>query len=156
MTCNNNSKTEGISLHFSSKQGFLQPMDLIRSAKSSELATIKDICTLFGTFWVGVLRVMSRFKFERNWRYLFIQIMKMAKEGRCSLHWLRGCSRRTYRSIPKNSSKKIRYLTLYLNTNSQSTSWHTQPLRNQPFSLGSRPRTCLGTKIHKISDFSCR
>ena len=71
-------------------------------------------------------RATSRFKFERDWRYLFIQI-KMTKERRCSLHWLRGCSTRMYRSFPKNNSKKIRYLTLYLNTNSQSTSWYTQP-----------------------------
>ena len=41
----------------------------------------------------------SRFKFERNRRYLFIQIKKMAKEGRCSLHWLRGCSTCMYRSM---------------------------------------------------------
>ena len=102
-------------------------MDLLRSATSSELTTIKDICTLFGTFRVGVLRATSIFKFERDWRYLFIQIKKMAKEGRCSLHWLRGCGTRMYRSFPKNSSKKIRYLTLYLNTNSQSTSSYTQP-----------------------------
>ena len=92
-------------------------------------------------------RATSRFKFERDWRYLFIQI-KMTKERRCSLHWLRGCSTRVYHSIPKNSSKKIRYLRQYLNTNSQSTSWHTQlPTSSKPFSLGSRPRTCLGTKI---------
>ena len=69
-------------------------------------------------------RATSRFKFERDWRYLFIQI-KITKERRCSLHWLRGCSTCMYRSFLKNSSKKIRYLTLYLNTTSQSTSWYT-------------------------------
>ena len=54
MSCNNNSKTEGISLHiFPRNKFFLQPMDLLRSATSRELETIKDICTLFGTFRVG-------------------------------------------------------------------------------------------------------
>ena len=69
MSCNNNSKTEGISLHiFPRNKFFLQPMDLLRSATSRELETIKDICTLFGTFRVGVLRATSRFKFERDRR----------------------------------------------------------------------------------------
>ena len=124
--CNNNSKTERISLHiFPRNKFFLQPMDQLRPATSSESATIKGICTLFGTFRVGVLRVTRRFKFERDWRYLFIQIKKIAKEGRCSLHLLRGCGTRMYRSFPKNNSKKIRYRTLYLNTSSKSTSWYT-------------------------------
>ena len=43
-------------------------MDLLRSATSSELATIKEICTLSGTFRVVVLRGTSRFKFERDYK----------------------------------------------------------------------------------------
>ena len=94
---------------------------------SSEFETIKNICTLIGSFRRLIsIRATSRFKFERDWRYLFIQI-KMTKEGRYSLHLLRGCSTHMYRSFPKNNSKKIRYLTLDLNTNSESTSWYTQP-----------------------------
>ena len=99
-------------------------------------------------------RATSRFKFERDWRYLFIQI-KMTKERRCSLHWLtvvHVCIA-PFRRITRR--KFAIWHCIWIQTHKAEVDIRNY-LRHQPFSLGSRLRTCLGTKILTISDFSRR
>ena len=75
-------------------------MDSFRPATSSEIATIEDISTLFGTFWFVVLWATSRSESRKD-------IFNFAQERRCSLHALRGGTEQENISTSSRERSKV-------------------------------------------------
>ena len=109
-------------------------MDSFRPATSSELTTVKDISSLFGTYSVVLLWTTSRSESERHVRCLFISREKMVKKGRYSYHRLRSGSSRKCRHVRARAKSKTGELEKIVDETVAHLVMPSLKLRNFPFS----------------------
>ena len=124
-------------------------MDLLHSATSSEFETIKDICTLIGTFRrfrVGQRADLNLKETEDTSLFKSRWLKKDAVPSIDCAAVVHVCIA-PFRRITRR--KFAIWHCIWILTHKAQVDIHNH-LRHQPFSLGSRPRTCLGPKYIKF------